>query len=83
MAAPLSYWDLPVWQQSFWRITNYLVQMLPGMALALTLFLLLFPWRKTRLWKKGLQRQNAGNCAGAVLAVLRWAGSAAADAGLV
>ena len=55
---PLSQWvgwsDLPLWQQFFRRGANVLVQMLPGMALALTLFLLLRPWRKTRLRKRGL-----------------------------
>ena len=55
---PLSQWvgwsDLPLWQQFLRRGANVLVQMLPGMALALTLFLLLLPWRKNHLWKNGL-----------------------------
>ena len=58
MIMPLNQWvgwsDLPLWQQFLRRGANVLVQMLPGMALALTLFLLLRPWRKTRLRKRGL-----------------------------
>lgn len=58
MIVPLSQWvgwsDLPLWQQFFRRGANVLVQMLPGMAVALVLFLLLLPWRKTNLRKKGL-----------------------------
>ena len=58
MIVPLRQWvgwsDLPLWQQFFRRGANVLVQMLPGMAVALVLFLLLLPWRKTHFRKKGL-----------------------------
>ena len=58
MIVSLSQWagwsDLPLWQQLFRRGANVLVQMLPGMAAALAVFLLLLPWRKKRLRRKQL-----------------------------
>ena len=45
----MSYWEMGFWQQSALRVRSFFIQMLPGLAAGLALFLLFLPLRRRRL----------------------------------